>query len=173
MGGEEKVSTELEPMKPVNALQEAWDIYRGLSDKADKLPTSVDMTSEDQYCKAKIIDALFRGATITQAAASCGLSSIKAHMMMKRDDTFKECVEMEREMRLSDGADRLEREVWQRALDGERKDSMVLSMFAMKAKRGEYKDSYTTQSDNRVSVNIEIDGKKFDAEFVPTSEEGK
>ena len=157
----------LEVIKEANAIQDAWDISRGLSDKPDRLSSNVDMTSEDQYCKAKVIMHMFEGKTISQAANECGLSGLKVHLMMKRDDVFKAAVELEREMRLSDSADKLERDVWKRALDGDRKDSMVLSMFAMKSKREEYKDAHQGQSDNRVVVNIEIDGKKFDAEFTP------
>ena len=161
------MTSELEQFKPASALQDAWNIYRGLSENESRLPFDVDMTSEDQYCKAKVIMSLFQGRTIAQAASEVGLSSVMVHLMMKRDDTFRAAVELEREMRLSDSADQLERDVWRRALDGERKDSMILSMYALKSKRDEYKDNHQGQSDNRVVVNIEIDGKKFDAEFTP------
>jgi len=161
------MDVELEPIKESSALQDAWDIYRGLSEHPERLRNDVMLVSNDEYCKAKIIMNVFMGMTIAQAAMDCGVTAIAAHLMMKRDDAFKQAIELEREMRLNDTADKLEREVWGRALDGTRRDSMILSMYALKSKRGEYKDSHQGASDNRVVVNIEIDGKKFDAEFTP------
>lgn len=157
------------PDVPMNPAENGWLIYRELCPDKDALPAFSEL-DELQYAKARIVSLLFTGMRFREACAACHLSPVRAHMMMKDDETFRSAVNLERDIRLYDKADELERAVWERALDGDRKDSMLLAMYALKALKPEYKEAHQPPSDNRVNVSIQIAGKDFNADFVPDRE---
>ena len=140
-----------------------WGLYNrllaGVSD-SDTITDDVPLPKpSSSISKAITIATLcFAGKTQADALASVGWNWIALYTMRKSNSALDDLFNMERDARMSFATSRLEQSIMERALDGDRKDSMLLSMFLLKGWIPQYKDNSQTDSGNKVDVRITIDG---------------
>lgn len=140
-----------------------WGLYNRLlmGDKdSDTITDDVPLPKPDStIAKAITVATLcFSGKTQEQALESVGWNWTPLYMARKNNDALNQLFDMERDMRMSSASAKLEQRIMERALDGDRKDSMLLSMFLLKGWIPQYKDNNVTDSGNKVDVRITIDG---------------
>jgi hypothetical protein len=95
------------------------------------------------------------------------------YMTRRNNDAIDELFKLERDIRMQSRVSELEGDVVNRALDGGRKDSMLLSMFLLKGWLPQYKDNSPVASGNKVDVRITIDGIEASARIRGTMGENK
>lgn len=160
-----KRPTEELPDVPDEDIAIVWDMY---SDCCEHRPSEMTKT---QKKKMQYLVHMFMGTTQLKSCASLGITPFGIYHMRRDDPAFDEMCKTVREYINTQKIDLLEQQVLDRALDGDRKDSALLAMFAIKARRAEYKDSYSPASDNTVNVRISINGDEYGAKFVKNAED--
>ena len=123
--------------------------------EAMKPGTPIQLINKDQE---QYINALYENKLSTkEIRENLNIPAALVTVWTRGNKLFAKCIEIIKETQ----ADQAEEILWNNAIDPESKDS-ISRMFALKARKQEYRDNATPQINTAISLKITLDDKDID-----------
>lgn len=138
----------------------------------DSAGNEIAEAEELSDAQVRYINMIASGISWTEACAMIGISRATPFLWLEesdKDGTYRQCLELVKEIE----ANELENNVWQEALNNPK--STILKMFALKARKDEYKDNATPSTNLETNIYVKIGEKDYDvrANFKPAGGDGE